>query len=338
MSRKRESQVEAPGQDSFLDVVANLVGILIILVMIVGTQAKNAIVENESRTGATPAAIDATTLDAVNAEAAAAAVEAGVNELQQKIARQALETAIRRQERDRLQVLVTITQNRLAEHREQLSDAERERYDLQSQLAASRHKLEELELAPVEAPISPAVLPHLPTPMAKTVFGKEIQFRLQGGMLAYVPWDEMLALLKQDAPQTAQKLRDATRVEQSLPVLNGWGAKYILRRTDVEIQTRIGPARQGGVELERFYFIQVDPQLGEPLARALQSTSQFRSRLAAFDPQRTTVTVWVYPDSFDEFRKLKAELFQLGYLAAGRPLPAGFPIGGSPDGTRSQAQ
>ena len=44
MRRRAESQVEAPGQDSFLDVVCNLVGILIILVMLVAAQAKRGLV------------------------------------------------------------------------------------------------------------------------------------------------------------------------------------------------------------------------------------------------------------------------------------------------------
>ena len=35
--RNTESQIEAPGKDSFLDVVANVVAILIILVIVVGT-------------------------------------------------------------------------------------------------------------------------------------------------------------------------------------------------------------------------------------------------------------------------------------------------------------
>ena len=35
MTRRKHQAVEAPGQDSFLDIVANLVGILIILVMVV---------------------------------------------------------------------------------------------------------------------------------------------------------------------------------------------------------------------------------------------------------------------------------------------------------------
>ena len=42
--RPRNSDAEAPGQDSFLDIVANLVGILIILVMVVGARAKDALV------------------------------------------------------------------------------------------------------------------------------------------------------------------------------------------------------------------------------------------------------------------------------------------------------
>ncbi len=56
------------------------------------------------------------------------------------------------------------------------------------------------------------------------------------------------------------------------------------------------------------------------------------------DPDRTTVTVWVYPDSFNQFRTLKAELFRRRFLTAGRPLPEGHPIGGSPDGSRSASQ
>jgi hypothetical protein len=56
------------------------------------------------------------------------------------------------------------------------------------------------------------------------------------------------------------------------------------------------------------------------------------------DPNRTTVTVWTYPDSFHDFRRLKDELFKLGYLTAGRPMPHGAPIAGSPSGSRSAAQ
>ena len=44
---------------------------------------------------------------------------------------------------------------------------------------------------------------------------------------------------------------------------------------------------------------------GEALQQALAEGSEFRESLRRLDPDRTTVTVWVYPDSFDEFRAVK---------------------------------
>jgi len=331
--RPRKEQAEAPGQDSFLDVICNLVGIMIVLVMVVGAQAQRAATIREKAKQA-PVAIEAQPkYDVAAAAAAAASVEASIAELQQNIAKQNLELAMREQERNQMQILVTVAEQRLAEHREKLSEAERQKYDLQAELDKARHELAELDRikgALKSAP--PGVLEHLPTPMAKTVFGKEVHFRLLGGRLAYVPWDETLERMKADAPHQVQKLRDSPRVELSLPVIEGFGARYILRRTDA------GPGRQARVELERLYFVQVDSDLGEPLERALQPNSMFRARLIGMEPSQTTITVWVYPDSFDQFRKLKAELFKLGYLTAARPLPQDFPIGGSPDGTRSSAE
>jgi len=74
------------------------------------------------------------------------------------------------------------------------------------------------------------------------------------------------------------------------------------------------------------------------MAQALGPASEFRGRIANCRPQNTTVTIWVYPDSFDDFRALKAELFRLGYLTAARPMPMGEPIAGSPSGHRSAAE
>ena len=339
MPRRPRDQTDAPGQDAFLDVVANLVGILIILVMVVGAQTKRGLIARETARHSAASPPAAPLPDVAAAEAAAASVENSIGELQQKISRQNQEVAFREAERNRVQLLVTIAEQRLAEHRNQLGASEQERYDLQEQLAAARGELARLsQTAAALTKPSPAVLQHLPTPMAKTVFGTEIHFRLLGGRLVYVPWEEMLERLKADAPQHVHKLQGAPRAEMSLPVISGFGARYILRRADVEIQTRLGVASQSKVELESIYFVDAEPNLGVPLAEALQSGSAFHSRLAGHKPQQTTVTIWVYPDSFDQFRQLKAELFKLGYLTAGRPLPAGHPIGGSPDGSRSSAE
>jgi hypothetical protein len=343
MVRKRPAneQAEGPGHDSFLDVVANLVGILIILVMVVGAQAGRGLLAREK--AKQPAATTPTdavkTAAAEAAEAAAVSVETSIGELQQKISRQNLEVALREQERNKVQLLVTVAEQRLSEHRNHLTSGEQAKYDLEEQLTSARGELARLSQTQVALTRpAPHALEHLPTPMAKTVFGTEIHFRLLGGRVAYVPWDEMLSQLKADAPKHVEKLRSSPRVELSLPVVSGFGVRYILRRAEVEMQTRLGTATQSRVELEKLYFIDAEPNLGVPVAEALAAGSDFRGRIGDRPPQQTTVTVWVYPDSFDEFRLLKAELFKLGYLTAGRPLPEGHPIGGSPDGSRSSAE
>jgi hypothetical protein len=78
--------------------------------------------------------------------------------------------------------------------------------------------------------------------------------------------------------------------------------------------------------------------MGESIQAALQDGSQLQSILASHPPNNSTITVWTYPDSFNEFRKLKQELFKRGYVTAARPLPDDHPIGGSPEGSRSAAQ
>jgi hypothetical protein len=341
VSRKREEQFEAPGKDSFLDVVANVVAILIILVIVVGSQAsKVAIDKQASKHQAQIAASEATLRDATSTETEAKAIEAGVHDLEGRIGRQQFEIEYRRSERDQLQLVVAVAEQRLAEHRNQLSESEKERYDLESQLVASQGELASLLQSDSSRPGKPPpiVIQHLPTPMARTVFGTEVHFRLLNHRLAYVPWDEVIERMKADARNHIQRLRDTPRIELSLPEIAGFGARYILRRAEVQVETRVGTATHTGVELEQVYLFDVEPNLGQPMAQAMARGSEFRGRIGALKPQSSTVTVWVYPDSFDDFRTLKAELFKLGFLCAARPMPDGEPIAGSPSGTRSSAE
>jgi hypothetical protein len=174
--------------------------------------------------------------------------------------------------------------------------------------------------------------------MAKTVLGREEHFRLLGGRLTYIPWDNLIEKLKAEAPQKVWKLKEQATITESLGPEGGFLMRYTLARKQFATPTKVGVAVRQGVELEKFVLVPVAENLGEPLAEALQPGSQFQARLSQFDPQRTTLTVWVYPDSFDDFRTLKQALFHRGFLAAARPLPEDLPIGGSPQGTRSAAQ
>jgi len=124
--RHARQHVDAPGQDSFLDVVANLVGILIILVMIIGARAKDVI---KSNTTDTPHTTNARA-DLEQARTALATETQAVRDLNEQVERQQFEVRYRRNERDRILELVKSTEADLARHRSKLSANDQLAHDL----------------------------------------------------------------------------------------------------------------------------------------------------------------------------------------------------------------
>ena len=341
MSRRMRKPQQEPGQDSFLDIVANLVGILIILVMVVGVRAKDAMVAVKQTPEVDVAEVEQLADDARVAGSAATAVETDVHKVQSKIKRVDMEIAYRRRERDRTLQLLKTVELGLSEQRGELSETERERVELERELATARGRFEDLkqtkhQIENTEPPSE--TIEHLPTPMAKTVFGKEINLRLRGGRIAYVPMDELVAQFKGEAPQKVWKLKQTPVITEVIGPMHGFRLKYTLKTVSRSVPTRNGTVARQSVELDHYELLPVQDDLGDPLEDALRDGGQVDLILAGQRPQQTTITVWVYPNSFDDFRRLKEHLFQRGFLTAGRPLPEGVPIGGSPNGTRSAAQ
>jgi hypothetical protein len=338
MRKSNQAYDLAPGQDSFLDVVCNLVGIMIILIMVIGTRTQNAALEalpNANQLGAL------SKLDINAARTATAAVESDIHEIDSKIKRQQLEVAYRRKERDKILQVTMAVEQQFQQQRTALDDEQRRQLEATRGLLTARAELEDLKASRTalqNAGPAPNVIEHLPTPLAKTVFGTELHFRLLQGRLTYIPWDALVAKLKEDAPQNVWKLKESTQVTETLGPIGGFRMKYTLRRVQQVAPAAGGMAVQQRVELDRFVLVPIRDDLGEPLEQALSEGSEFRAELKRLDPDRTTVTVWVYPDSFNQFRLVKAELFKQGFLTAGRPMPEGHPIGGSPDGSRSASQ
>ncbi len=306
--------------------------------MVIGTRTQNAALQagpNADQLGALPK------LDIASARNAAAAVETDIHEIDGKIKRQALEVAYRRKERDKMLEVLTAVEQQFQQQRGTLDEQQQRRLTATRDLLAAHAELEDLKTSRQSLENStpaPNVIEHLPTPMAKTVFGTELHFRLLQGRLTLIPWDELVAKLKEDAPRNVWKLKDATTVTETLGPIGGFRMKYTLRRVQQVAPVGGRVAVQQRVELDRFVLVPIQDDLGEPLEQALREGSELLDLLKHADPDRTTVTVWVYPDSFNQFRTLKAELFRRHFLTAGRPMPEGHPIGGSPDGSRSASQ
>ena len=180
-----------------------------------------------------------------------------------------------------------------------------------------------------------------PTPIGRAVDNEEVHFHLRQGRVAQVPVEKLMRMALDDARSKADKLIDHELPEftEAVGPENGFRLRYTVQRHDrVEQQPGGRAIRHIGLKSSQWTIIPVAGQLGETIDEALAPGSALRRELADHKPDKTTVTLWVYPDSFDVFRLLRKDLHQLGFGVAARPLPEGVMISGSPRGSKSEAE
>ncbi|MEX2138663.1 MAG: hypothetical protein WD894_05340 [Pirellulales bacterium] len=332
MRRPPSNFTDAPGSDSFLDVVTNIVGILIILVMVVGMRAKNAPpeeIEMESE-------IDSALVKEVQSlSGEAAAVQEDIHRLHGQATAIQQELALQEAGRNHLSLIVAMAEKDLNERKAKLDGQRQRQFEQQSQLAVAHSALDEIQhqIAQASAERPAAVeVKAFHRPISKTVYGKEIHFQLSGGRVAYIPIEELFELARDETRASMTRVSDLTNRVMVVGPKQGFEMRYTV---EVSVDRRQG---QMAIRSKEWEVVPVQSRLGELTQEALGNDSNFRRVLSRYSPQDTTITLWTYPDSFADYRALNEELHRLGYAAAGRPLPKGFPIGGSPHGSKSAAQ
>ncbi len=328
------------GQDSFLDTIANLVGVLIILVVMVGANAKstpvssNACSEQKSQIAEIRQAVQQNEQTDQN-------IRAEYSDLQRQIANE--ESLLEVKSIERRQILTVLTQlnNELEEQEATLDQAKRDSLARNNQRQILQQRLNDLEehFSAIEnhAPQVQAI-DHYPTPIVKTVFRDDVHFRLKGGRLAFVPMDELLQLMRAEWELKAEKLASAPRVVEAVGPTNGFRLQYELVARRVMQQTSVGPVSGRSIEFDHFVVMPLSETIGEALDDALQSDSGFSARIQRLKPEQHTISVWVYPDSYEEFNDLKHWLYDRGFQTAAWPLSEGALISGGPNGFRATAQ
>ena len=364
------------GSDSFLDIIANIVGILIILIVMAGVKVARQPVggpvddadserdvamvseEPESPVGASlPEATDQRGLNpppAADAEpiavpstdpapriierrdqalATTTQLEAELNELQtrSRLAQSASSKSMRRiravsaaiagESRNlrRIESVVAAARGDMQESRETLENV--------------RNALRELEQT------SPKVetIRHL-TPVGRVISGDEIYFRVSGRRVSFVPIPELLRMLRGRIDRQKNWLINFPRHQGEVGPVEGFVMIYVIQRQKLSVLDELRFGR-GIVRLALSEW-KLEPQpdmVAESIDEALSYDSNFQRRLQTVGPD-TAITFWVYPDSFSEFRELQTFVHNEGLIVAGRPLPFGMAIAGSPGGTRSTGQ
>jgi hypothetical protein len=355
-----EEDDSMPAQDSFIDVVCNMVGVLIILVLVMGMRgadvvapriAANVAAKQHAAGEASGVAIPAApqSPDPQQQAALADAIREATDvqrDIQQVVAQavdlrvQAELTAARRQQ---LSVVQAAVERDVEERRAELDAEGREQFDVQRQIVAAEiqlHELTQQQLAAIPVAAEVEEIECVPTPIARTVDGEEIHVRLRHGQLAVVPVDALLdEVRRRGGDHLRSSLQRRDEAQDVFGPIDGFRMKLSIERftTSLPGATVLSSPQRSSMLLQGV-FLPTSDELGESVEQALLPASHFMQTLRGKRAASPTVTVWVYPDSYSELRTLKRALWEAGVPLAVRPLANGQPITFSTAGSKSAAQ
>ena len=175
------------------------------------------------------------------------------------------------------------------------------------------------------------------SPVARATSSDEFHFELRRNRVSFVDLDHLLELAKADA-QVRIRMSDRTGlITSQVGPAGSFSLSYVLGRANPGIDELI--QRQSiRFDLKGWEIVPESEQRGETYEATRNPVSQYARAVHRLSPGRSVVTFWVYPDSFNLYRRLRAELIADNFSVAGRPLPEGMTIRGSPMGSASAAQ
>ncbi len=324
-------------QDSFLDIVANIVGILILLVIVVGIRA-----------AMQPTRVDSAitrSSQLVITEARLEKKRDAIERLKHEIVevRESVESLASRAEqldlaRIDVATYVAAVEQQLERERQKLSDAEAERLEIRSALAETDQQWQKLMLQKVAIASDagrPQTIVHTPTPVVRTHNEQTIHLRLESGKVAIVPFERLTDLLH---GRTFDAHRRDLQRQGGIGRLGPIG-DFELHYALISRASRPG---LGGVrQMLTFVAGEIRPtisQPGEAVEVALESGSALDEKLQSYNQRTTVVMIWVYPDSTTDFRPLQQAIRKRGFAVDLRLLDEGAHISFSPDGRKTSAQ
>jgi hypothetical protein len=321
---------DIPGQDAFLDVLTNMVGIIILLVVLMGLRTSRHAAATHQAGDQAAAAESADAREQFEATFRnAAAVENNVGDLMNQVLHVRHEALSRDAERHRLTTYVTAFQQELDERRAKLSTEQRRDFDLRTRLTAAQRALDDVtqeQVGLMSRAAEVEVIENKPTPIARRSTGKMLYMQLRDGHLAVLPFKEVEEELAADFRGNLWRLREDRAFARSIGPFNGFRVRYYAERRSA--RTRIGASadmdQRGDVTmLTRFEFIPVDSPIGETVEEALQPGSELQEHLRRFPPDTGVLAIMVFPDSLADLHRFKKKMYDAGYSIAEAPIPNG---------------
>jgi hypothetical protein len=181
------------------------------------------------------------------------------------------------------------------------------------------------------------------TPVSRPVQSEELLFECRNGRVTFIDIAAFLAEVQRGMEDKGKLLRTQWLVSDVAGPVGAFQLRYTVERERGMLDNlgSSGLPETSGSFRYGLSGWQVEPVLlnrGETGDAALAEGSEFRQIIDGIDPQLHVVTFWTYSDSFDLFRRLRDFLYERDVVVAGRPLPDGFPIASSRQGSVSRGQ
>ncbi len=339
--------------DSFLDVVANVVGIIIRLILVVWVGARSYTKLVDQRALESEPVVQALEVKETE-EPVYHVMQEEHRQLKRLEAELLQELRLVQQERDVQRELVP-GENDSAAHVEALRQARaRARAtetkeeaalqqaamtteEIQARCKKLSDQIRDLQLQPVVRRVL-----HYRTPVSKAVQGDEFHFELREGRVTFVDVYGLLAEFPDHKEEIERELQSNWQITGKLGPIGAFQMIYTVERERGMIDSLGGdkPGTDHGFHYGLTSW-QIQPAAlnrGESLQEALRPGSAFRDIADRLDGDQAAVTFWVYPDSFAVFRQLRDYLYKREITVAARPLPPNLPIASSKRGTASRGQ
>jgi hypothetical protein len=356
----RRAREEMPfGSDSFLDVLANIVGILIILIVAAAARMGRPPDLSLLTQSADPPKKAAPAPAPPEPEPPVVATEPESNEPPPELTAEMQSIASRlavlsdkslaadaklkkyRMAQQAARDSLNDEDHKAAQQSEALREAQLRVARLEEALGDRRQALNALlaEFEEAEKSKPPAIqVKHRLAPISQEILGEELHFRISGGRVSVVPLTALVDRVKAQLERQKEWLASHGRHSAVVGPVDGYSMQYLVERLPLSALDRhrlgYGAFRVGVKSAE---IIAEPDAVGETAEEALRRGSRF-SMAVKTAPESAALTFWVYPDSFHAFRILQAACQAEGFVVAGRPLPHGHNIGVSSNGSRSAGQ
>ena len=189
----------------------------------------------------------------------------------------------------------------------------------------------------------------MPRPKSKSILGKspvarpaadeEFHFELRRNRISFIDLNQLMVKTKADAQLRIRMADRYGAIGSKVGPVGAFSLAYeLIPAMPNSVEEMMERRNIRRFDLKGWELVPEYENRGESYEATQNPISEYTRALNRINPERATITLWVYPDSFALYRQVRNDLVERGFSVAARPLPAGLAIRGSPMGTQSAAQ